>query len=79
MAQRPIAIQTIGDLDERNLIHAYCRRCRHHSQLDLPALRQRYGDGLSLKSLRARLRCSRCGARSVETTHVWDAGPHSRA
>jgi hypothetical protein len=47
-------------------------------QLDLHALRERHGTQLSLKSLRARLRCSRCGARSIETSHVWDAGPHGR-
>jgi hypothetical protein len=77
-SQRPVSIRTIGDLGERNQLYAYCSRCRHSRQLDLQALRERYGE-VSLTSLQARLRCSRCGARSVETTHVWDAGPPSRA
>jgi hypothetical protein len=41
-------------------------------------LRERCGPELSFKSSRARLRCSRCGARSTEIFHVWDAGPHAR-
>jgi hypothetical protein len=77
-SQRPVSIRTIGDLSERNQLYAYCSRCRHSRQLDLAALRKRYGPDLSLKRLRVRLRCSRCGARSVETSHVWDAGPHGR-
>jgi hypothetical protein len=77
--QRPIVIRTLGDLGERNELYAYCDSCRHSSQLDLAELRERYGPDLSLKTLRARLRCSRCGARSVETSHVWDAGPPRQA
>jgi hypothetical protein len=77
--QRPVAIRTLGDLGERTQLFAYCSRCRHSSELDLSALRERHGVQLSLKRLRARLRCSRCGARSVETMHVWDVGPPTRA
>jgi len=77
--QRPLVIRTIGDLGERDHLYAYCNACRHSSQLDLAALRQRYGERLSLRSLRARLRCSRCGARSVETFHAWDAGQRARS
>jgi hypothetical protein len=58
--------------------YTYCDRCRHSRQLDLQALRERYG-AVSLTSLQARLRCSRCGARFVEIFHVWDAGPHARS
>jgi DNA-directed RNA polymerase subunit RPC12/RpoP len=76
--QQPVAIRTIGDLGERNQLYAHCQRCRHRRQLDLAALRERHGPDLSLTRLRARLRCSRCGARSVETRHVWDAGLHAR-
>jgi hypothetical protein len=76
--QRTVAIPTIGDLGERNHLYAYCNACRHSSRLDLAALRERYGPQLSLKSLRARLRCSRCGARFIETFHVLDAGPPTR-
>jgi hypothetical protein len=76
--QRTVAIRTIGDLGDRNQLYAYCEACRHNSQLDLAALRKRYGRQLALKDLRARLRCSRCSARSIETSHVWDAGPHGR-
>jgi hypothetical protein len=75
--QRPVAIRALGDLGECDHMYAYCNRCRHSSQLDLEALRERYGN-VTLKRLRARLRCSRCGARSVEMFHVWGAGPHGR-
>jgi hypothetical protein len=78
-SQRTVSIQTLGDLGERTQLFAYCSRCRHSSELDLSALRERHGVQLSLKRLRARLRCSRCGARSVETMHVWDVGPPTRA
>jgi hypothetical protein len=78
MAQRPVAIRILGDLGERDQLYAYCSACRHNRRLDLAALRERYDPQLSLKSLRARLRCSRCGARSIETSHVWDAGPQGR-
>ena len=78
-SQWPVAIRSIGDLGERSHLYAYCNACRHSSELDLSALRERYGVQLSLKRLRARLGCSRCGARSVETMHVWDVGPPTRA
>jgi hypothetical protein len=77
--QQPVAIRAIGDLRERDHLYGYCLTCRHSSHLDLAALRERYGAQLALTSLRARLRCSLCGARSAETTHVWDAGPHARS
>jgi hypothetical protein len=78
-SQGPVAIRTIGDLGEHSQMYAYCNACRHSSELALAALRECCGSDLSLKTLRARLRCSRCGARSVETTHVCDAGPHARS
>jgi hypothetical protein len=78
MAQQTVAIRTIGDLGERDRLYAYCSGCRHSARLELATLRDRYGPHLSLKSLRSRLRCSRCGARRVEMFHVWDAGAHAR-
>ena len=77
--QRPVAIRTLGDLAAQSQLYAYCDACRHSTQLDLAALRERYGPQLSLKRLRGRLRCSHCGARAAQTFHVWDAGPHARA
>jgi hypothetical protein len=74
-SQRRVAIRTLGDLGEHNELYAYCDSCRHSRQLDLADLRERYGPELSLKGLRARLRCSRCGARRGQAFHVWDAGP----
>jgi hypothetical protein len=71
-------IRTIGDLGERDQLYAYCEVCRHSRQLDLPELRERYGPELSLKVLRARLRCSRCGARGGQAFHVWHAGRPGR-
>jgi hypothetical protein len=63
---RKVVIRTIGDLEGRSRLVAYCPSCRHRQFLDLEALRQRYGSELSLRSLRARLRCSRCEARRPE-------------
>jgi hypothetical protein len=76
-SQQPVAIRTLADLGAQSQLYAYCNACHHSSQLDLTALRERYGPQLSLNSLQTRLRCSRCGARSVETFHVWDAGPRA--
>jgi hypothetical protein len=72
MRQRPVAIRTLGDLGERDQLYAYCNVCRHSSALDVVALRERYGAQFSI-TLRSRLRCSRCGARSADAFHVWDA------
>jgi hypothetical protein len=69
-----LVVRTIGDLDESSRLAAYCPACRRSQFLDLVALRARYGADLSLRSLRARLRCSRCGARRPEVIHVWDNG-----
>ena len=77
--QRAVVIRTLGDLGAQSQLYAYCDACRHSTQLDLAALRERYGPQLSLKRLRGRLRCSHCGARAAQTFHVWDAGPHARA
>jgi hypothetical protein len=78
-SQGPVAIRTIGDLGEHSQMYAYCNACRHSSELDLAALCERYGPQLTLTHLRARLRCSRCGARSVETFRVWNVGAPTRA
>jgi hypothetical protein len=68
----PVVIRSLGDLnDDRSKLVAYCTSCRRSQFLDLAALRTRYGAELSLCSLRARLRCSRCGARRPEVMHVW--------
>jgi len=77
--QRAVAIKALGDLGHRDRLYAYCNACRYSRQLDLAALRERYGPQLSFKGLRARLRCSRCGARSAQTFHVWDVGSPSGA
>ena len=78
MAQQPIAVRILGDLGERSQLYAYCNACRRSSQLDPAALCERYGN-LTLKRLRARLRCAGCGGRSVEMFHVWDVGSPTRA
>ena len=70
--QQKLVVRTIGDLEGCSKLAAYCRSCRHSQFLDLEALRTRYGADLSLQSLRARLRCSRCGCRRPEVMHVWD-------
>ena len=70
---RPVTIRTLGDLGEQNQLVAHCPKCRHSRRLDLKALRGRYGL-LSLRRLRARLRCTRCGARPPGLVHVFDNG-----
>jgi hypothetical protein len=69
-----LVVRTLADLGEQSRLAAYCPSCRRSQFLDLEALRARYGAELSLRNLRARLRCSRCGARRPEVIHVWDNG-----
>jgi hypothetical protein len=71
---RQLVVKTIGDLEGSSRLAAYCPACRRSQFLDLEALRARHGAELSLRSLRARLRCSRCGTRRPEVIHVWDTG-----
>jgi hypothetical protein len=61
----PIARNSLGTLGELEVLYAYCRRCKRDRPLNVPALLRRYGD-LHLRRLRARLRCSTCGAREAE-------------
>jgi hypothetical protein len=61
----PIARNSLGTLGELEVLYAFCRRCKRDRKLDVPALFRRYGD-LHLRRLRARLRCSTCGAREAE-------------
>jgi hypothetical protein len=77
--QQPVVVRTLGDLGSRSKLVAYCTSCRRSRFLDLEALRTRYGAELALRSLRARLRCSRCGARRPEVMHVWDTGTNDVA
>ena len=72
--QQKLVVRTIGDLEGCSRLVAYCTSCRRSQFLDLEALRKRYGAELSLGSLRARLRCSRCGARRPDMMQVWDNG-----
>ena len=72
--QQQVVIRSLGDLQGHSKLAAYCRSCRHSQFLDLEALSTRYGTDFSLQSLRARLRCSRCGCRRPEVMHVWDNG-----
>jgi hypothetical protein len=61
----PIARNSLGTLGELEVLYAYCRRCKRDRPLNVPALLKRYGD-LHLRRLRARLRCTACGAREAE-------------
>jgi hypothetical protein len=61
----PIARNSLGTLGELEVLYAYCRRCKRDRPLNGPALIKRYGD-LHLRRLRARLRCTACGAREAE-------------
>ena len=58
----PIASNSLGEL---KVLYAYCRCCRHDRQLDARAPLRRHG-GLHLYRLRARLRCTACGAHEAE-------------
>jgi hypothetical protein len=48
---------------ERYHLTAHCSACRHHAVLDVGMLRGWIGDQVELPTLRARLRCTRCGHR----------------
>jgi hypothetical protein len=63
----PIVIETLGDLVGYGYgMNVTCSRCRHRRDLDMDALI-------------ARLVCSSCGSRRVETQiHHLDAGRRSR-
>jgi hypothetical protein len=61
----PIGSNSLGSLGEREVLHAYCRRCKRAERLDRSALLDRHGD-LHLRALRRRLRCTACGARDAE-------------
>ncbi|QWW70007.1 hypothetical protein [Rhizobium sp. WYJ-E13] len=55
----------IGELAEWEQMKATCKRCNHSRWLDRWALQRRYGKGLALSELGARLKC-RCGMRGAE-------------
>ena len=61
----PIGSNSLGGLGEREVLHAYCRRCKSSERLDRSALLDRHGN-LHLRALRRRLRCTACGARDAE-------------
>jgi hypothetical protein len=61
--QKPVTIRTIAEIGDHSQLYAYCDACRHRRQLDLAALRERYGPQLPLKRLQGRLCCSHYGAR----------------
>jgi hypothetical protein len=78
-SQEPVVIRTLGDLGERNELYAYCDACRHSRQLDLAALRDRYGPQLSLKRLQGSTALFALRRARGADFHVWDAGPNARA
>ncbi|MBB3308540.1 hypothetical protein FHT78_000269 [Rhizobium sp. BK196] len=59
------ARRTIGELAEWEQMKATCLKCKHSRWLDRWALQKRYGKGLALSELGARLKC-RCGRRGAE-------------
>jgi hypothetical protein len=62
---RAAASRTIGELAEWDHMKATCSKCKHSRWLDRWALQKRYGKGLALSELGARLKC-RCGRRGAE-------------
>jgi hypothetical protein len=72
----PIARNSLGTLGEREVLYAYCRRCKRDRPLNVPALLKRYGD-LHLRRCPAplhRLRGVRSGcspAMTPSATSLW--------
>ena len=44
----------------------WCKSCRHQAEPDPAEMAERYGAGTSVLDWRARLVCSRCGARDAD-------------
>lgn len=63
----PATIQAA--IDNRDTITAWCEAayCHHHSNLDLVALRERFGPahGAMARDLVPKLRCTKCEAKGI--------------
>lgn len=72
VAYRSLKIETIGDLEGQHTLTASCDACQRYTNLDIPALAARYGAGLPISKLKARLRCDRCsGPGNVTIGTPW--------
>lgn len=65
----PTLGQTL-DAGDRITVHCEARGCGHQAPLDVAALVAQLGRGLDLGQLRARLRCTACGAKGRVVTIV---------
>jgi len=66
--QRPIRIETLGDLVAHDYgLNAMCERCRHRADPDMQWLVAKLGEGFRYvgRELDRRLCCGRCGEKAV--------------
>lgn len=57
----------LGDQQAGFYTEIECEKCRHCVVLDAPPLVAKYGAEMPLPALRAKLVCSKCGARNPRT------------
>ncbi len=74
-------------IDRGESIRASCNVCRHHALLDLLAIRDKFGPGLSVlrKDLVPRLRCTGCNTKNNASltctpgTREYGGNPYTKA
>ena len=68
-AGKPRVAMTIADMrrEGTRFVIAECRDCRRKADLCVDAL----DDGLDMPGVAARLKCSGCGSKRVETRPAW--------
>ncbi|MCO5164650.1 MAG: hypothetical protein M9939_26530 [Mesorhizobium sp.] len=62
-----ITIQDVIESGDRIRVHCHNHRCHHGADLDMIALRDRFGPdhGAMYNDLVPKLRCSKCGGKKV--------------
>ena len=64
-------MKTMADLHDRFQLHAVCTDCDRMEQIRIQALIDRFGDDLTIDSVRRRLRCTGCGQRTEDIRIVY--------
>jgi hypothetical protein len=79
MSERTAEELTLALAAELIYYGANCRACKETRSIDLAALAEKLGGDFLVRDVRPRLRCGKCGARSVIVTTLWkDASSSER-
>jgi len=70
-------MQTLKDIAESFLLYAVCADCERMESVPIPELIEQLGGATEVTSIRRRLRCRECGARTGDIRIVY-VGPHDR-